>query len=163
MEGEHVDDLVAAYRSGDSVPELASKFGVNETTVRAHLSRREISTRGNGGYRKVHGDQLDRAQKLYAAGSSLRSVASELGCLGRQPERAWSHLDSRFVLAELQYATRNKPPPGGGLGLQAKHRRVGNRRRRWAGARPAVSRPPGEADGGSSRMVISTSTMTAGP
>lgn len=73
-----VDALVWAYKSGDSVPELAGKFGINETTVRAHLVRREISTRGNGGYRKLHGEQLGRAQALYAAGQSLRSVAAEL-------------------------------------------------------------------------------------
>jgi len=59
---------VRAYRTGDSVPALAKAFEVNETTVRAHLGRRGVETRGNGGYRKLHGAQLNQAVELYAAG-----------------------------------------------------------------------------------------------
>lgn len=84
---EQVDELVRAYRNGDSVPTLAKAFEVNETTVRAHLERRGVETRGNRGYRKLHGELLARATELYAAGLSLRSVSSELG-LAREAVRS---------------------------------------------------------------------------
>lgn len=42
----------------------------------AHLKRRGVERRP---FRKLRGDQLDRAMALYAAGQSLRSVAVELG------------------------------------------------------------------------------------
>ncbi len=76
---EQVDQLVKAYGDGDSVAGLARRFEVNETTVRAHLTRREVATRGRAGYRLLHGELLDRASQLYAAGKSLRSIGSELG------------------------------------------------------------------------------------
>lgn len=39
---EQVDDLVAEYRSGATLVELAARFGVSRRTVAAHLVRREV-------------------------------------------------------------------------------------------------------------------------
>ena len=39
---EQVDDLVAQYREGATLVELASVFGVNRRTVATHLTRREV-------------------------------------------------------------------------------------------------------------------------
>lgn len=73
---EQVDDLIAAYEAGSSCHDLATQFGVNESTVFAHLRRRRVERRP---FRKLHGELLDRAVSLYESGRSLRSVASELG------------------------------------------------------------------------------------
>ena len=42
---EQVDDLVAQYRRGATLVELASVFGVNRRTVATHLTRREVTIR----------------------------------------------------------------------------------------------------------------------
>ena len=42
---EQVDDLVAQYREGATLVELASVFGVNRRTVATHLTRREVTIR----------------------------------------------------------------------------------------------------------------------
>ncbi len=42
---EQVDDLVAQYRRGATLVELASVFGVNRRTVAMHLTRREVTIR----------------------------------------------------------------------------------------------------------------------
>ena len=42
---EQVDDLVAQYREGATLVELASLFGVNRRTVATHLTRREVTIR----------------------------------------------------------------------------------------------------------------------
>ncbi|HWJ64884.1 MAG TPA: hypothetical protein VNS19_23135 [Acidimicrobiales bacterium] len=69
--------MVTAYLNGSSQQELVVRFRIDPTTVRAHLRRREVlATRP---YNKLHGELLERAKELYAAGRSLRSVASELG------------------------------------------------------------------------------------
>lgn len=76
LSAERVDELVQLYRSGASKAELARVFGINETTVRAHLRRRAIEHRPR---RTLHGELLEQASELYAAGWSLRSIGSELG------------------------------------------------------------------------------------
>lgn len=76
LSAERVDELVELYRSGASKAELARVFGINETTVRAHLRRRAVEHRPR---RKLHGELLRQAAELYAAGWSLRSIGSELG------------------------------------------------------------------------------------
>jgi transposase-like protein len=70
-----VDDLLAAYRAGTPCHELALRFGINESTVFAHLKRWRVERRP---FRKLRGDQLQRAKELYESGQSLRSVASAL-------------------------------------------------------------------------------------
>lgn len=71
-----MDELIAAYQAGTPCRDLAERFGINESTVFAHLKRRGVERRP---FRKLRGEELDRAKGLYAAGLSLRSVASELG------------------------------------------------------------------------------------
>lgn len=73
---DQVDALIAAYLAGTPCKELAARFEVNESTVFAHLTRRRVERRP---FRKLHDASLKRAKMLYASGSSLRSVATELG------------------------------------------------------------------------------------
>lgn len=71
-----IDNLVDAYQGGTPCAELAERFGIDESTVFAHLKRRKVERRP---YRKLHGAQLELARERYESGRSLRAVASELG------------------------------------------------------------------------------------
>ena len=57
---ERVDELVELYRSGASKAELARVFGINETTVRAHLRRRAVEHLPR---RKLHGELLEQGSR----------------------------------------------------------------------------------------------------
>ena len=48
LTAEQVDELVAAYRSGDSTYTLSRRFGIHRSTVAAHLERRGIMRRSRG-------------------------------------------------------------------------------------------------------------------
>ncbi len=73
-----VDEMVAAYLAGDTVNDLAQRFGVHRTTVMAHLTRRaakrpEISTV------KWDDETLVAAAHLYTSGASLSRVGERFG------------------------------------------------------------------------------------
>src|SRR5690349_5376831 len=55
---DQVDDLVDGYLQGDTAPELAARFDVDEATVYAHLKRRSVPRRV---YRKLHRGLLEVA------------------------------------------------------------------------------------------------------
>lgn len=70
-----VTELVAAYRQGVPVEELATSFRVNQTTVLGHVRRHGVPKRNR---RAIRADDLDRAVKLYAQGRSADWIAEEL-------------------------------------------------------------------------------------
>jgi transposase-like protein len=72
-----VEELVAAYRAGDNVEQLAERFGVHRTTVLAHLGRRQVQLRPT--FTCWDHDDLTAAVALYASGASLASVAAQFG------------------------------------------------------------------------------------
>ena len=77
LDQSQVSRLLNEYTAGATAPELATRFGINESTVYAHLARHEAPFRV---YRKLHGPLLDRGRALYVEeGLSLRAVAAELG------------------------------------------------------------------------------------
>ena len=76
LRSDQVDELVAAYLAGAPQHELAARFGIHDTAVRAHLRRRSVLKQRP--YRKLRGDALERAVELYNSGMSLRAVASEV-------------------------------------------------------------------------------------
>lgn len=71
-----VDSLVAAYHSGTSGPQLAVQFGINESTVYAHLKRREAHRPPQ---RKLSGERLQQTLDLYRGGASIREVGTTIG------------------------------------------------------------------------------------
>jgi len=85
LRSDQVDELVAAYLAGAPQHELSARFGIHDTTVRAHLRRRGVLKQRP--YRKLRGDTLERAVDLYSSGMSLRAVASEVD-LSREAVRA---------------------------------------------------------------------------
>lgn len=72
---EQIMELVRQYEAGAPARELAKTFGVNESTVYAHLRRQGANDRP---YRKLHGKQLEDAIRLHHDGMSVRAIATEL-------------------------------------------------------------------------------------
>lgn len=69
--------MVAAYRAGASVEELAERFGVHRTTAVAHLRLRQVQRRA--AFTAWDHDDLSAAAAHYASGASLASVAARFG------------------------------------------------------------------------------------
>jgi hypothetical protein len=74
LRGVEVDEMVAAYRTGDSVDELAERFDVHRTTAMAHLRRRRVEPRVP--FTAWDPEALTAAAALYASGASLVVVAA---------------------------------------------------------------------------------------
>lgn len=77
--------MVAAYRRGVPVEELAASFGVNRTTVLRHVRRHGVPKRDR---RTLRGADLDRAIGLYGAGRSADWIAAELEVAASTVRRA---------------------------------------------------------------------------
>lgn len=75
--GVHHFQLIAAYTAGDSVEQLAERFGVHRTTVIAHLDRRKIERR-TAPTAWDHA-ALTAAAASYVSGESLAAVAARFG------------------------------------------------------------------------------------
>lgn len=72
---EEVDELVAAYRSGATLREVASQFEVHRTTASKHLERRSVRRRR----RSLEPVERAEAIRLYEAGLSVAEVGKRLG------------------------------------------------------------------------------------
>ena len=72
---EQVDDLVAQYREGATLVELASIFGVNRRTVATHLTRREVTIRRG----RFDSSRIHEAADLYLSGLTLVEVGVKVG------------------------------------------------------------------------------------
>ena len=83
---DQLSELVAAYREGVPVDELARSFGVNRTTVLGHVRRQGVPKRDRR--RALLGDDLDRAVELYCEGRSADWVAEELRVAASTVRRA---------------------------------------------------------------------------
>lgn len=72
---DEVTELVAAYREGLPVNELAVLFQIDRTTVLGHVRRQGVPKRDR---RALGPDAVRKAVHLYGAGLSAESVAEEL-------------------------------------------------------------------------------------
>jgi transposase-like protein len=78
-------ELVAAYRRGVPVEDLAASFRVNRTTVLSHVRRHGVPKRDR---RALQGDEVDRAAQLYLGGRSMDWVAAQLEVAASTVRRA---------------------------------------------------------------------------
>jgi hypothetical protein len=85
LASDEVDELVAAYRRGVPVEELATSFRVNRTTVLGHARRHGVPKRDR---RALRPDDIDRAAKRYAEGWSADWLAEELKVAASTVRRA---------------------------------------------------------------------------
>jgi transposase-like protein len=68
--------LVEQYQSGKSTYELARQFGTDRHTIARHLRHEGIELRPQ---RKMTPQRIQRARQLHTAGSSLATIAKQLG------------------------------------------------------------------------------------
>ncbi len=80
-----VAELVAAYRRGVPVEDLAAAFRVHRTTVLGHVRRHGVPKRER---RALQGEDLGRAAQLYAEGRSAAWVAVQFGVAASTVQRA---------------------------------------------------------------------------
>ena len=64
--------LVARYRAGQSLSDLAKEFCIHHRTVAAHLEQSGVQRRMNA--RKFTNEDVDKAARRYRAGESLATV-----------------------------------------------------------------------------------------
>ena len=81
---EQVDVLVAQYREGATLVELASVFGVNRRTVATHLTRREVTIRRG----QFDPSRIHEAADLYLSGLTLVEVGMKVGAGPQAVRRA---------------------------------------------------------------------------
>jgi len=76
-----VDQLVAGYADGLTLPQLAARFGIgNHVTVRSYLVRRGVELRPPGVSRFWTDERRREAVRRYAGGESQKQIATSLGC-----------------------------------------------------------------------------------
>jgi DNA-binding CsgD family transcriptional regulator len=62
--------LVAAYKAGDSIAELAARFSINRSTVFKHLQTADVARR----YPALDSNQCDEVCRLYAKGLNSTEI-----------------------------------------------------------------------------------------
>lgn len=72
-----VNDLIEAYQAGATISQLALDFGVQRTTVTAHLDHHGVPRHRE--HMAWDDRTLDEAAELYAAGRSLADVGEQFG------------------------------------------------------------------------------------
>ena len=82
---EEMVDLIAAYRRGVPVEELAASFRINRTTVLRQVRRHGVPKRDR---RALRPDDVAKAAKLYAEGRSAEWVVEELKVAASTVRRA---------------------------------------------------------------------------
>jgi lambda repressor-like predicted transcriptional regulator len=90
LTSDEVSELVAGYKTGASVYELARQFAIHRVTVSEHLHRRGIEMRRQG----LDLRQVDEAAWLYEQGWSLARIASKDEV---DPATVWRALRARSV------------------------------------------------------------------
>jgi DNA-binding CsgD family transcriptional regulator len=75
LESAAVDELVAAYRAGLTLRELAARYGVHRNTVRHLVGCAGVTPR----YRALGPAEIAEATRMYASGMSLAAVGRLLG------------------------------------------------------------------------------------
>jgi len=75
LRAEQVDELVARYRDGATLVQLASRFGIHRRTVAEHLTRREVPIRRG----RFDPSRIHEAADLYDSGLTLVEVGDKIG------------------------------------------------------------------------------------
>lgn len=77
LRDDQVDDLVAGYKRGFTVYQLADEFRINRETASLLLRRQGVAIR----HRSLGPEQVAQASKLYVDGLSLARVADAMGVI----------------------------------------------------------------------------------
>jgi transposase-like protein len=82
LTADQIAELVEAYRSGRSMKELASEFGIHRTTVRSHLTEHGVAVRRGGP------DQQQTAEAVRLDEEAVETVVAVAADL-RLPMTGW--------------------------------------------------------------------------
>ena len=82
---DQIEALVARYVDGESIDGLAREYGINRTTVIAHLERKGVERLRNP--RKMTDARARAAAERYNTGLFLAAVAAEFGVCERTLRR----------------------------------------------------------------------------
>lgn len=104
---EQVDDLVAQYREGTTLVELASMFGLNRRTVAMHLTRRDVTIRRG---------RFDKTADLYLSGLTLVEVGVKVGV---DPQAVRQELASHGVVTQLSERRGSRITASAAVGSRA--------------------------------------------
>jgi len=85
LRAEQIDELVARYRDGATLIELASRFGIHRRTVAEHLTRRKVPIRRRG---RFDPSRIHEAADLYDSGLTLVEVGLKVGAGPQAVRRA---------------------------------------------------------------------------
>jgi lambda repressor-like predicted transcriptional regulator len=97
-----INELIAAYRAGATINELAHRYELHQTTVAARLDRHHVERhRAQGEWTS---ETLAAAADLYATGLSLATVAARYGI---DPQT----VANRFRRSGFPIRTRRGWPP----------------------------------------------------
>ncbi len=84
LSGTEIECLISEYRSGCTLCEVASRFGIDPGTVSRILERRGVPRR----YRSVSSEEMEVAIQDYRMGDTLKSIATDLGISPRTVRNA---------------------------------------------------------------------------
>jgi DNA-directed RNA polymerase specialized sigma24 family protein len=76
LEQHEVQELVAGYRAGASMKELAKRHGIHRTTVAHWLHENAVELRRQG----IASEQIQEVTQLYAEGWSLARLGDRFEC-----------------------------------------------------------------------------------
>lgn len=88
---DEIEQLIAAYRAGSTVYQLAKQFGCHRTTVSGCLKASGVQMRRT----PLSHEQIEEAVRLYEAGLSCTKIGHKVGC---SPDTVRSHLRQRGVV-----------------------------------------------------------------
>jgi transposase-like protein len=75
LQPDEIFDLVAAYKDGATITELAKQFRIHAITVTTHLQRQGVKLRRRG----LSQARIEEAARLYAEGWSLTKIGNRFG------------------------------------------------------------------------------------
>jgi biotin operon repressor len=75
LPANQVAALVDGYRAGETVYELAARFGIHRATVSGHLHRQGVTLRRQG----LDVESIEHAVRLYKDGWSVARIGDRLG------------------------------------------------------------------------------------
>ena len=99
-----IDELTSLYQQGQSLPRLATHFGIHRGTVKDHLRRAGVEIRP-GNKAKLSETDKDEVVRLYVNGLSIHKIAVRVGVTDNPIHNA---LRERGV--KMRSANEKSPP-----------------------------------------------------
>jgi len=75
LDRDEIDHLIAEYRAGSTIYELAERFGCHRQTVSRHLKAHGVQMR----LRPLTEEQIQEVVRLYESGLSLQGIGDQIG------------------------------------------------------------------------------------